>query len=121
MGTGTYTKRLTQSADSFLLQYKEICALHGPSKFDVNALYEWLIRPECGDNFLRGVVSRSTFCFLELSQPDHFRNETRFILGMNAGWKTSELPILSPCREKQLKEISSPNGFQMKYLVAFTD
>ncbi|KAF7514121.1 hypothetical protein GJ744_004446 [Endocarpon pusillum] len=41
--------------NAFLLQYKEICALHGPSKHDVNCLREWLIRPECGDNFLQGV------------------------------------------------------------------
>jgi hypothetical protein len=45
--------------DAFLLQYKQICALHGPSKHDVNCLREWLVRPECGDNFLEGVVRRS--------------------------------------------------------------
>jgi len=41
--------------NEFLLQYKEICALQNPSKHDLNCLREWLIRPECGDNFLEGI------------------------------------------------------------------
>jgi len=49
-------------ADAFLLQYKEICALHGPSKHDVSCLREWLERPKCGDNFLSGVVNALLFC-----------------------------------------------------------
>lgn len=41
--------------NAFLLQYQKLCALHGPSKHDVECLREWLTRPECGDNFLQGV------------------------------------------------------------------
>jgi hypothetical protein len=42
-------------ADATLLQFKELCALHNPSRHDFKTLREWLTRRECGDNFLEGV------------------------------------------------------------------
>jgi hypothetical protein len=42
-------------SDKFLLQYKDLCKIHGPSKHDLDCLREWLKRPRCGDNFLQGV------------------------------------------------------------------
>lgn len=41
--------------DESLLQFKELCALHNPSRHDMSSLREWLTRRECGDNFLEGV------------------------------------------------------------------
>lgn len=38
-----------------LLQYKSMCALQNPTKPDLRKLREWLLRPELGDNFLKGV------------------------------------------------------------------
>jgi hypothetical protein len=41
--------------NEFLLQYKQMCALQNPTRHDLRRLREWLLRPECGDNFLRGI------------------------------------------------------------------
>jgi len=41
-----------------VLQYKELCSIHGPSKHDLNLLRDWLERPKCGDNFLTNNVER---------------------------------------------------------------
>jgi hypothetical protein len=79
-------------ADTFLLQYKEICALHGPSKHDVSCLREWLERPKCGDNFLSGVVNALLLSRIHL--PDRTRSEIYFILEMIVVQKTSARQIL---------------------------
>ena len=41
--------------NEFVLQYKQMCALQNPTRHDLHRLREWLVRPECGDNFLGGI------------------------------------------------------------------
>ncbi|KAA6411901.1 MAG: hypothetical protein FRX48_04051 [Lasallia pustulata] len=38
-----------------LLEYRELCKLQMPNQRSLEALREWLARPECGDYFLRGI------------------------------------------------------------------
>ena len=84
-------------SDSFLLQYKDICALQNPSRHDLNSLREWLTRPECGDNFLEG-VERDTFHAHDRLDEDQERASDLVTLSREAvekdffsRWMTDEL------------------------------
>jgi hypothetical protein len=85
-------------ADESLLQYRDLCALHNPSRHDLKTLREWLTRTECGDNFLEG-VERNIFPHHErLDSTDHERVSDLVTLSPEAverdafsRWMTDEL------------------------------